>query len=90
MLDQAKPILLFELGNLQVFCYQTMAEWSAGHYPKEIWWNRRGMIGTRGPFQNIYYAVKDYSEYIAAEKEGKTDIPDNVVFMDFKNKKRLK
>lgn len=87
MIPAKQPILVFELGHLQVFCYQTVQEWQAGIYPAEFFWQKKGEPRSYGPFVNIYLAVTDYTAQLASKKEEtKTD---NVIHVDFKAKRRI-
>ncbi len=88
MIEDKKPILIFELGHLQVFCYQTIAEWSSGRPPHEFFWQKKGDSRIRGPFHNLYTTVNDYSMQIALEKDGALK-DTNIIPVDFKIKKRL-
>lgn len=85
---EKKPILLFELGHLQVFHYQTIDEWAANRPIEQVYWQKRGENIVYGPFETMYLAVQDYSAYIEANKEGAPKLPDNVIQVDFKTKKR--
>lgn len=83
---EKKPIMLFELGHLMVYCYQTLEEWSAGAVPTEVFWQKKDDGTTRGPFASVYVAVNDYSEFI----KPKVQTPDNLIMVDFKTKRRVK
>ena len=87
--DQKKPIIIFEIGHLQVFGMQTLEEWTQKILAKDIYWKKKGDVTSRGPFNSIYNAVQDYATYINSEKAS-SELPNNVIFADFKTKKRLK
>jgi len=82
-----QKIIVFELGHLEVFCYQTIEEWSQGKPAEAVYWQKKGEPQVYGPFASIYQAVNHYSDFIAKNKE---PIPDNLIFVDFKAKKRAK
>jgi len=87
MIPDKKKILMFELGHLEVFCYQTIEEWSQGKPPESVYWQKKNEPEIHGPFASMYQAVNDYTDFIAKPKE---PVPDNLIFVDFKAKKRAK
>lgn len=82
MTQDKKCILVFELGHLLVFYYQTMEEYSQKIQPSEIFWQKKGESTVHGPFPTAWHAVDDYSNSL-------TPLPDNVISVDFKAKKRI-
>lgn len=89
MIDK-RPIIIFELLPLQVFCYQTIEEWSKGLAPEQVFWKRKGQAPMFGPFHNIYSAVHNYTAVTAKEANNeKIELPDNIIMIDFKKKTRL-
>lgn len=78
--------MIFELGHLQVFCYQTLEEWTRKQMPHEVFWVKKGETHIHGPFINAYLAVTDYSTNLVKPKP---DYTDNVIKVDFKTKKRM-
>lgn len=88
MNEEKKAILVFELGHLQVFHYQTSTEWFRRIPPSEYYWQKRGDFNSYGPFLSVYDAVNDYTKFIAI-KTNIEPLPDNVITVDFKSKKRI-
>lgn len=87
MIDK-KPFLIFELGHLEVFCYQTFEEFMNKITPLEVFWHKKGEPKIYGPFTNVYTAVSDYSVYIARDKL-LPPTQDNLIRVDFKLKRRI-
>lgn len=89
-MSDKKPIIIFELLPLQVFCFQTVEEWSKGLAPEQVFWKRKGITAMYGPFLSIHAAVNNYSDVIDKESRNEAiDIPNNVIMVDFKKKNRL-
>ncbi len=84
--DGKLAILVFELGNLQVYHYQTLTEWNSKVPPLEYFWHKKNETKSFGPFMTVYAAVNDYSRYIATPQQ---ELPKNIIQVDFKTKKRL-
>lgn len=85
--DKKIAILVFELGHLQVYHYQDMNSWMRKDPITEVYWLKKGENRQHGPFPNAYEAVNHYTTYIAEEV---IPIPDNIIQVDFKNKKKIK
>jgi hypothetical protein len=84
-------ILVFELGNLQVFHYPTMQEWASHTVPIKVYWQRKDDTSKAwGPFDSIYAAVSHYDKILALEKSFNTVTTENLIYVDFKAKKRIK
>jgi hypothetical protein len=81
-----KPVLVFELGHLQVFHYQTDDEWRRGTPPGAMYWKIKSSPTVHGPFPTAYHAVNHYSSTLKPSGPPTTD---NVIHVDFVNKKRL-
>lgn len=84
-----RPVLLFELGNLQVFCYQTAEQISRGDWPTNVYWQDKASRHTYGPFESINKAVSHYTWIISSQKTNARGSIGNVVYFDFKMKKRI-
>ncbi len=80
-------ILVFELGHLQVFYYQTMEEWNSKAEIKAYFWHNLSQIPriSHGPFPSIFVAVDDYSRNLKPVEP----LPQNVIAVDFKAKRKL-
>lgn len=82
------PVLLFEIGRLQVFHYPNPMNGELNMSPKEVFWQSHGSPNVYGPFPSIYETMKHYAWLILTQKnppkaEGK------VIYVDFKSKKRV-
>jgi len=89
MLPKTKPFLLFELGNLQVFHYPTQDQITRGLLPTEVYWQDKSSRHTYGPFPGIHAAMSHYTWVIATQKTGSKGNVGNVIYMNFKTKKRV-
>jgi hypothetical protein len=86
------PALIFELGNLQVFHYQTQEEYMMNMGYKEVYWQDKVSKHTYGPFSSVYDCMTHYTTTVASQKKGLEviGIPNaDVIYMDFRNKKRI-
>lgn len=89
-MSDKKPIIIFELLPLQVFCYQTVEEWAQGLAPEQVFWKRKGLPAMFGPFHSIYAAVDNYTTTVSKEAKNEAiELPNNIVMIDFKKKTRL-
>ncbi len=80
-------VVIFELPPLQVFCFQTIEEWTRKAPPTEVFWRKKGENSVSGPFPTIYQAVNAYN---AAQTDAvPVDVKKNVVLVDFVLKRRL-
>lgn len=85
------PVLIFELGHLQVFHYQTQEEFVKKSAPYIVYWQKKGEANVYGPFDSAWHAVNHYSEIIRAIKlASDPNVPDNVIHVDFRTKRRIK
>lgn len=87
MTSRLYPVLLFELGNLQVYHFQTKADRAVDKPYKEVHWRDKNTHQSFGPFGSVYQAV---SHYTFIEEERKVqDFKTKVISVDFQNKKKL-
>lgn len=86
MTQDKKAYLVFKLGHLQVFYYQTLEDLHKKIQPTEFFWKKVDDNEIHGPFKTTHDAVNHYSEAIAPKPE----LPANVIPVDFKAKKRIK
>jgi hypothetical protein len=86
--ENKKAILIFELGALQVFHYQTDLEIQAMQPYKEVFWQDKYAHDMYGPFASIHDAMT-HRMWVMSQPVG-TDIKSNVINVDFKTKKRIK
>jgi hypothetical protein len=86
------PSLIFELGTLQVFHYQTREEFILNTGYREVYWQDKVSMHTYGPFETIYAAMTHYTTLVASQKKGLEVIGvpvADVVYVDFRNKRRI-
>lgn len=83
------PVLLFELGNIQVFHYPTHYEKLSNAAPTAVYWQDSVTKTTYGPFMSIY-ATMNHFTYLTCMYKAANTPGNNVVFMDFRNKRRIK
>jgi hypothetical protein len=89
-MSDKRAIIIFELLPLQVFCYQTVEEWSKGMAPEQVFWREKGTDGMYGPFVSIYAAVNNYTGFKNKTKIlGETPTPNNIVMIDFKSRRKM-
>ena len=86
MESNKKPILLFEIGILQVYHFQTQEDYEANKKYTEVYWRHKVTLYTYGPFPTIDAAVTHH-EYTMS----KMNVEDakNVVYVNFQTKKRI-
>lgn len=85
-----RPYIILELLPLQVFCYQTLEDWAKGMMPEQVFWKKKQEPTIHGPFHSIYHATKDYETLTAKEVAlEKVELPNNIIMVDFRNKKRI-
>lgn len=82
-----KATLLFELGSMQAYHYQTEEEASLNKHPTSVYWSDRTMMLSRGPFSAIHLAMEDYTAIVSLRKADRA--PDNLIRVDFKTRKRI-
>lgn len=88
MLPTNPPVLIFEIGNLQVFHYPTPEEITFGTAPTAIYWQDKRSKNTYGPFPTIYNAMSHHT-WMASVQTGPQGLNANVVYVDFVKKKRI-
>ncbi len=81
------PILLFEIGPLQVFHFPTPEELTKNSMPSEVFWQSIKTRQTFGPFPGIQQAMIHYTKYIATLRPVKD--AGNLIQVDFKNRTRV-
>lgn len=84
-----KPIMLFQLGNLQVYHFQSPEEIARQDAPKQVFWQDVASRHTYGPFDTIHHAMNHYTWLIAMQKTDARGSVGNVVYIDFIKKKRV-
>lgn len=84
MTQEKKPVLIFELGHLQVFSYQTIEEWTTHVEPDNFFWKKKDAAIINGPFKTLFEAVQNYTDTIKPMER----LPENVIEVDFKLKRR--
>lgn len=84
-----KAVLLFQLGSLQVYHFQTPEEITRNDPYKDVYWQDVSTRRTYGPFKSINEAMIHYTWLIATQKTDAKGSIGNVIYMDFKNKKRV-
>lgn len=85
------PILLFTLDNLQVYHYQSPEEFAVKASPKIVYWQDVVAMKAHGPFDSINAAMTHYRDYLEAQNTIVSDPPpQNIIYVDFKLKKRIK
>lgn len=89
--DMSKPnaVLLFELGNLQVYHFPTPEEITRGTLPTEVYWQDKASRHTYGPFPSIHATMSHYTYTIATQKIDANGAVGNVIYADFVKKKRM-
>lgn len=85
------PTLIFELGSIQVFTYQTPEEVLLNIPYSEVYWQDKVSKYTYGPFPTIYDAMTHYTGLIASQKAQVigTQQTADIIYVDFKNKQRI-
>lgn len=81
------PVVIFELGRLVCYTYQTQQELVDKKPYSSVYWKFKDMPEHNGPFPNIYSAMKHYT-YILESTKAVTvsSIPkDNILPFDFQN-----
>lgn len=83
------PILLLNLGPLQVYHYLTPEEVLQKTNPYKIFWQDTQAMKAFGPFLTIADAMTHYTTIMSAGKLTPA-VPDNLIYVDFKAKRRIK
>lgn len=80
------PVLLFTMGKLQVFQYETPGQPLVANF----WWQEEGELFSNGPFPTLFATMQHYTWIIATRKEQDKLVPkENLIEVDFKAKKRV-
>lgn len=82
------PVLIFELGKLQVYHYPNPFNGELNMAPKEIFWQSVGSPNVYGPFPSIYETMKHYT-WLLFTQENPPKEEGKVIYVDFKGKKRV-
>jgi len=80
------PIILLELGGIQLYHFQTLEEFNSKKPYTEVFWRELGGDKAFGPFQSLFQACQHSTWYKSQEKINK-DL-DKVIQVDFKAKRR--
>ena len=80
------PVMIMELGELQVYGFLTQREFDAKMSPKEIFWRYKNTEEAYGPFMSMYQATQHYS-WIAEQKKIHKNA-NKLIEVDFIKKKR--
>lgn len=84
-----KAVLIYEIGRLQVYHFQSAEEIARGDAPKQVYWQDKESRHTYGPFSTIYEATKHYRWTVMSQKVDSTGSVGNIVYVDFAKKKRI-
>jgi hypothetical protein len=87
MNDEKLAILILELGQLEVFHYQTLSEYSKKIMPTQVYWKLKMNPIIHGPFPDTYRAVGNYTAHLEELKANTAY--DNVININFKTKKKV-
>lgn len=84
-----RPVLIFELGQLQVYSFQTIKQIEEKAPHTKVYWQTKASANTYGPFPSVYDAMKHYTWILASQgnTEDKTIAP--VIYVDFNRKARI-
>lgn len=84
------PILLVDLGNLQIFHYQSQIEFENKVPYTQVYWQKKGQPLVYGPFDSVADATNHFTRMVINERNlNRQTGGDNVIQVDFKNKKRI-
>lgn len=79
------PVIILEIGSLQVYSFQTQQDVVLGVKPIDFYWTDRRYSNRVGPFPSLNEAVSNYnSQYKSLGSNS-----NNVIIVDFKAKKRI-
>lgn len=87
MTEEKRAVLIFELGSLQVYHYQTPEETAANKPYSSVYWQDRDTKQVYGPFPSVYEAMSHYTWNKSVEKGNQNT--GKVIRVDFKTKKKL-
>jgi hypothetical protein len=81
------PVILYEVGNLQVYHFQTIEDKEYKRPYKEVFWRDKETTAAYGPFSTIHEATHHYISIQQLKKDNKAK--KKIVLVDFKNRKKL-
>lgn len=89
--QEVMPVVIFELGNLVCYTYQTAQENLDKKLYESVYWKFKDSNEHNGPFPNIYSAMKHYTHILQTSKViSLAPMPKgNVIEVDFKAKRRV-
>lgn len=86
--ESKRPVLLLELGNLQVYTHQTKHEVKTKTVPTRIFWQDKKSGSSYGPFDSIFEATKHYTWIVESQKSEPTQSA-SIIYVDFVKKNRI-
>lgn len=78
-----------DLGTTRIFGYQTEFEIQAQVPIKEYFWQFQGEMNVHGPFYSVQAAIDNFNTVTNSQKPNENGYG-QVIYTDFKNKKRIK
>ncbi len=82
------PIIILQAGRLQIFAYQTLADFNAKIEPKEYFWQDSVARCAYGPFLTITATMLHYTEVVKSQQANETG-KGKMIYVDFRHKQRL-
>lgn len=82
-------VLIFTLGSLQVFCWQTPEEHLTSAPYKDVYWQDAHGGNVYGPFVNIYETMKHYTWLVDNQKGDVETKTGQVIHVNFFTKRRV-
>jgi len=85
------PVLLFELGYIQVFTLLSANDIAINKEYNEVYWQDKISRYSYGPFKSIYDCMTHYTTVIANQKVQIIGKQQNaqVIYVDFHNRRRI-
>lgn len=80
------PVILLELGGIQVYHFQTQDEFNSKRPYTEVFWRELGGDKAFGPFNSVFQACQHSNWYKYQEKASKDN--SKIIQVDFKGKRR--
>lgn len=81
------PSLVFELGRLQVYSFQTKEDLEAKVDSDTFCWTDKNSGHSYGPFKTLHATMEHYTWTVSNQKPEKDK--GSVTYVDFRNKKRI-
>jgi hypothetical protein len=78
------PVLLVDIGELQVYHFQTEEEYRSKKPFSECFWRVKSGTEAHGPFNTVFEACNHYKWVLECRK-----LKNNVIRVDFRNKRRV-